>query len=70
MIDLADRGEEEEEAEIHKYFKGSGSRDYIRGCAMPRRRWEGAKWLTWLPGERRRREKYTNVLNGLAHEIT
>jgi hypothetical protein len=30
----------------------------------------GDKWLTWLTGERRRREKYTNVLKGLPHEIT
>ncbi len=34
------------------------------------RRWVGEKWLTWLTGERRkRREKYTNILKGLAHEM-
>jgi hypothetical protein len=29
MTDLADRGEEEE-GEIHKCFKGTGSRDHIQ----------------------------------------
>ncbi len=30
MADLADRGEEEEEGEIHECFKGTGSRDHIQ----------------------------------------